>query len=249
MSDKKLDAFYAIRDFVEDLWELFPIEKSPLALYHRLIMQVKEIDTLATEKFVNGFHRFFLLHTQNIKDGKWTAIPQDTNVYYGDSTRVYLEIQKYIYKMQKDKETLECIRQHLLTINSFIDPTDFKLQEALGRDTLGIEVGTDEGELVRNILGKVQSMSESGMNMDNPMDMIKEVWQSGTLGEMASSIKKGIESGKMNKRKLVDNLGGAIKAMATMMTDELAEQCDEETIDPEISKELEKDFLNMKLNA
>ena len=246
MSEKTLDAFYAIRDFVDELWGMFPGDKTPLAFYHRLISQVKEIDNVATGKFVNGFRQFFMMHDKAIVEGRWAAIPQDTRISYGDSNRVYLEIQKFIHKSQKDKEMLEGIRQHLIAISSLIEPEELKLN-ALGKDTLGIDMNTAEGELVRRVLGQVQQLSESGASMENPMDMISQIWQSGALGDMAGSIKKGLEGGKMNKRKLVENLGGAIKAMANMMTDEMAAQCDGEEETASVAEAVEKDLQGLAI--
>lgn len=241
MSEKTLDAFILIRDFTNELWGMFPGEKTPLALYHRLISQVKEIDDVAMGKFVNGFRQFFLLHDKSIVDGKWSAIPPDTRISYGDSTRVYLEIQKYIHKNQKDKDALEGIRQHLIAISALIAPEEIKLQ-ALGKDTLGIDMNSTEGELVRSVLNQIQDLNGPDSSIENPMDAITKVWQSGALGDMISKLQRGISNGTMNKRKLVENLGGAIKAMGSMMADEMVAQCDDEVSTASVAEAFEKDL-------
>jgi hypothetical protein len=118
--------FCAIKEFVSDLWEVFgPSQaKSALALYHRLIQHVEAKESAeGLEKYITGFKVFFVNYSKELFSVETLAnIARGTVIRYGSSDKIFIEIQKYVYKATPSQK--EIIRQHLLTISATIDPND-----------------------------------------------------------------------------------------------------------------------------
>lgn len=214
MDDNKIQVFEAITSFVNDLWSVFQSGKpTPLALYHRMI---KHINSEKSENGMNdsisGFVEFFSKHEVNIVDDKLESIPRDTIIRYGKSEKVYLEIQKYIYRSNKDIEMRNAIRKHLLTIAAILQP-DIKKFEALesNKGMLGIDDSTTEGKFLSNIMKQAQN-SMGDVDTDNPTAAMSVLFTS-VVPQLVSGLQNGVNSGQMDMYKLMSTMQNTLGAI------------------------------------
>lgn len=204
------ETFIAISSFVEDLWEVFGNTKkvTPLSLYHRLIQHIKFSALDDMKSSIEGFREFFSSYDNLIIGNEMDKIPRNTNIRFGTSSKVYLEIQKYIY--QADVETKDAIRRHLITISTILEPNKEKMAQLERRiEGLDIDANSPEGEFLSNIMEKTKHTMEN-IEADNPMTAIMGLFNSGVLGEMMSGLESGVQSGQMDMGKLLGTMQSTI---------------------------------------
>lgn len=214
-SKKSLEAFSAIVSFVNDLWEVFGSTKTvtPLALYHRLIEHIKFTDSEGIQKAIAGFTTFMGEYETILVKNELSKIPRDTFIRYGDSDKVYLEIQKYLYLARNDTCTIEVIRQHLLTICTILDPNKEKIAELEKRiNELKVDTSTREGQFITGIMEKAKTTME-GVDTDDPMKAMMGIFSSGVIQEMVSGLQQGVGSGEMDMQRLLGTMQSAIGAI------------------------------------
>ncbi len=228
------DAFGAIVSFINDLWDAFgdPKQKSPLALYNRLIVHIKFTDKDSIAKAVAGFVEFLKDHEPSILKNTLESIPRDTKIKYGSSGMVYLDIQNFIYQTRKDPDTRETIRQHLLTISAILNPNSEKLDKiaelerraaeslsstagcgVAGPGGLKLNTGTKEGQFLAKIMGNAQNAMQN-VSTDNPMEAMFGIIKSGVLQDMIGGIQEGVSSGEMSMQGLLGSMQSAIGSIA-----------------------------------
>lgn len=236
-NETNVEVFRAVKAFVTDLWEVFGTTKSvtPLSLYYRLITKMSPTDTQSLSKVTNGFKAFFRTNEVHILKDEMKKIPRDTIIRYGESGKVFLEIQKYVHKVSKDAETLSVIQSHLLTISTLLDPNTEKLaqlekiQEERGKNPLGIDTTTAEGEFIMDVMETARSGFEGQeINASNPMEAMMKLYQSGVAQKLMTGIQQGTGKGgkKLNTRRLM-------REMKKAMDHLLPEDEDEEEETPE----------------
>lgn len=202
--------FDAIKDFLSELWGVFgsPTQKTPLALYNRLISKVEfEHLNQGVDKYISGFKIFFTNFEKSLETSKeFLNIPRETVIRYGDSNKVYIEIQKYIYKSTKEQK--EVIRQHLLTIAATIDPSEKKLS-ALNSNAAILEKmgrgGSAESRQIQNVMDKAKK-AMSKVETDDPTEAIAALFSSGVITDMMKDFQGGMENGTLIPEKLMSSL-------------------------------------------
>jgi hypothetical protein len=222
------DVFSAIKMFVGDLYSVYGTKKiTPLALYHRLLQTMDVKDEKSMKKMVDGFRAFLKQNEIHILKNELKKIERNTVIRYGESPKVFLEIQKYIYKT-KDESILESIQGHLLTIGTILDPNTEKLaqlekmHEERAKNSLGLDTTTPEGEFIKDIMETAQeSLGGQSMDSNNPMEAMMKLYNSGIAQKLMSGIQNGANGKKMNARKLM-------KQMQTVMNHMLPPDEDEE---------------------
>jgi hypothetical protein len=210
---KAREAFSAIVSFVEDLWEVFGNAKvvNALSLYHRLIQNIKISDEQSITKTTTGFKSFFNNYDTLILENKLDSVPKGTLIKYGESEKIYIDIQKFIYKTKSDPSTRETLRQHLLTISMILAPDKSKMTELEKRMDTGLKIDTSsrEGAFIKKVMDKAKSSMES-VSMDNPMEAMMTIFKSGVLQDMVGGLQQGVGSGEMSMEKLLSTMQGAI---------------------------------------
>lgn len=233
---KNRDAFGAIVSFINDLWDAFgdPKQKSPLALYNRLVVHIKFTDKDSIAKAVAGFTEFLKDYETSILKNTLDDIPRDTKIKYGTSGMVYLDIQNFIYQTRKDSDARETIRQHLLTISAILNPNNEKLDKIaelerraaeslsgaasttggmVGPGGLKLNTGTKEGQFLAKIMGNAQNAMQN-VSTDNPMEAMFGIIKSGVLQDMIGGIQEGVSSGEMSMQGLLGSMQSAIGSIA-----------------------------------
>lgn len=221
MDKKYTEAFTAVLSFVDDLWSVFGSDesktkkKSPLYLYKYLVEKITFKDTNGINTVLNSFKAFFAVHEDSIMNDNLQNIPRDTVIRYGESPRVYLEIQKYIYQTQKDKPTQEAIRQHLITISSILEPNKKKLAE-LDKSLHAISNNSNEGQFISDIMGRAQSKVNNlgDIDMNNPASAVMGLFQSGIITDMVAGMQEGVASGRMDPKKLMSTMQSMMSSMS-----------------------------------
>lgn len=214
MDDTKIKVFEAITLFVNDLWSVFQSGKpTPLALYHRMVKHINsEKSESGMNESISGFVEFFSKYEVQVVDDKLDAIPRDTIIRYGKSEKVYLEIQKYIYRSSKDVEMRDAIRKHLITIGAILQP-DIKKFEALesNKGLLGIDDSTTEGKFLSNIMKQAQN-SMGDVDSDNPTAAMSVLFTS-VVPQLVSGLQNGVNTGQMDMYKLMGTMQNALGAI------------------------------------
>jgi len=232
MNSEYIQAFGAVEDFVELLWDNFKISKkaTPLSLYRRIVNHIrnKKTGTLnedGVNKALSGFRQFLCTFESQIMENNMDKIPRGTVIIYGNRDDICLEIQKYIYLCNKnsDEDTRDLIREHLITISAILEPNKDKMNEKLaqlghlensadleGLD-LNIDTSTREGQFIGNIIERTKnSVGES--DDGRPPDMMG-LLQSGIIQDMFQGM-QGVANGEMDMMKMVGTMQNALGALA-----------------------------------
>lgn len=207
--------YVAIKDFVNDLNEVFSNLRS-MKLYHRLLENIKvDVDTVGIQKCITGFKVFFTNYEKKLESVELLMeIPRDTYIRYGDSPNVFLEIQKYLYKATKDQK--EIIRRHLLTIAASIDPSERTLSVLESSspvlEKMGLSSGTQEGRFVEAVMNKAKKAMEN-TETDDPTTAIMGLFSSGVITDMVKGLQSGVNNKTMDVNKLLTGMQGALSGI------------------------------------
>jgi len=217
--DEKL-AFRAIKELVEDLWDLFgnPKKANPLALYRRLINHIDEEEPgPGIQKCVSGFKTFIVANSEFLSNSTrmMKSIPRNSVIYYGDSNSVFLEIQKFLFQAQD--ENREAIRQHLLTISAILDPNERNLTDLEDSspilEKMGLNDGSREGDFVSGIMNKAKNTIGSLDDTDDPSVAIMGLFSSGIITDMVKGLQSGVQDGSMDMNRLLTSMQGAMASV------------------------------------
>lgn len=202
------DTLTSIKDFVNDIHSIFGTKagKTPLDLYHRLLQHVKDEKSDGLDNYVMGFQVFFNSHKKSLESVEdLEDIPRDVYIRYKDSGRVYLEIQKYIYKSAYEEKNI--ILEHLRTINASITPTESSLallQDMTIASKLNISANSKEYQFVKNLFEKARKAVENS-DASDPASVITQLMSSGALNDMANGLKGNVTKG-MDLQKILEAL-------------------------------------------
>lgn len=266
----KAKTFSAIVDFTNSLVknELFEprvtkINKqkaaSSLALYARLINLTKEkIDNTpdeeakeliynspAVDKFINGFVYFCGTYDDDIENNKFDKIPRGEVIRCGDSPKICIEIQKFMYKARSDLEIRGAIRRHLIKISNAISPSD-KKRQAFNKNVFGVDDTTAEGSFITETLREVHRSAANMEESDDPQNIMMNLLSNGTATKMFSNIREGVTSGKMNKRAILKTLRDSLNTMLDTSEAEMEEEANMPEEEKMKMEQVMKDISNAK---
>jgi hypothetical protein len=208
--------FKAIKDFVEDLVAVFGTGggKTPLGLYSRLISHVEGKDSIqGVDKYLSGFKAFFSEFSSNLEDtNTLQTLPRDTHIKYGESDRVYLEIQKYVYQSRSKPDQLETIRRHLLTIKASINKDENALVALEKSPVLDIaNIDDPETLFVQDQIERIKKAFENtNIDKSNPMSVVMALASSGIIQNMIA----GLQNSNFDLEKMLTGLN---KTLAELM--------------------------------
>ena len=235
MDNEYIQAFGAVEDFVELLWDNFKIPKkaTPLSLYRRIVTHIRNKKTGSlnedgVNKVLSGFRQFLCIYESQIMENSMDKIPKGTIIKYGDRIDICLEIQKYIYSCNQkgDEDTTDLIREHLITISAILEPNKDKMNEklahlghlenssnleSLNELDLNIDTTTKEGQFIGNIIERTKN-SVGETEDGKPPDMMG-LLQSGIIQDMFQGM-QGVANGEMDMMKMVGTMQNALGALA-----------------------------------
>ena len=212
--------FDSIKELSEACWDVFgekEASSSPLSLYNTIISRIDEskvekID-LGIKKCIDGFVDFFNDYSDYLDDSKkmMENIPRGTVIRYGDSEKIYIEIQRFLFQSNKDNR--EIIRQYLLTISALLDPSDQNLAILETVDKLGLEDGPEK-DFMGNIMKKARDAMQN-VDSNDPTEAVMSLLSSGIINDVISGVEdmrneeNGLDFGKL--------IGSMQSAMSQMM--------------------------------
>lgn len=196
--------FKSINGFVKELDNLYGDEIRPLRLYSYLLSRTQLKNKKAVKKHVKVFRIFCDKNKREILE-KSTGLVYSKIIY---SDKVYIDVQSIIDSA--DSETKNTIWQHLLCICAQLSP-DSEAKNILKES---FQSKTPENDFLKNIMGEVQSHITPGAS-SNPMQMIGNLLQSNTIGNLISGMNDGVSSGKLDMKKLL----GSVQGMITNLSD------------------------------
>lgn len=181
MSELPLDtdheAFSQIKQFVEELYKLFPRAGTPLSFYVQLLkndkLEVSQKENLI-RNIVRGFSNWFdvSLNKTFLFQSKLDKLPKTptSSIYYingnVNSSDAYVEIGKFCHSLAKKEkaQTLSIIRKYLLTIY-YILTKDESVATALKSEPSAED--KDVAELFEAVTETVSSDDASSFDMSN----------------------------------------------------------------------------------
>lgn len=178
-------AYRVLSTFVVDLSEIFAEKHRPLKLYQHLIEKTNKEHELVIKKHVSAFQTFCEKNKDSILNKNKLVEPV---ISY--SERVYIDMNE-IFDINDDKNTENIIWKHLLTILGVIIP------ESGAKEILNSNKGTTEG----GFLGELVSTIEQNIDkdkMDNPMEAVGAILQSGVMNDLINNLGNAIKNGDMN---------------------------------------------------
>lgn len=219
--EREINAFQAIREFSNDLDEMFGRKKkrSSLAMYNRLIQKIELDDEASIAKTLSGFHGFFMLNSKYvIETDAISKLPRGTIIKYGISDTICIDIQHFIY--EADDETKEVIRQHLLVIYGLLNPESRKvasdeLEKSI--NSLNIDESTNEGKFLGNFFKGANETLANTPQPDNPMAAITGLLTSPIFTNLLAGLEQGVKSKTIDPAKMMGGLQSALGGMVAEM--------------------------------
>lgn len=219
LEKRYIKAFEATKDFVSDLDNCFgkSINSKSFVMYKRLLDKtpVRKDENYSKDeiekinKVLSGMRKFVGIYEEKIKEGDIGTIPRGVLINYGDSDKIAIEIQKFFFKA--DKEVKEIICEHLITIDTILDPEDKKIDELEKQmQSLGVNKNTPEGRHVAKMMENTQKTMEEMGDVDNPMQALMGMMGSGGFQEMIGDMQKGAEDGSLDMKNVLGTMHGMI---------------------------------------
>jgi hypothetical protein len=203
-TDTSLITFKAITNFTNNLSEIFSDEQHSLKLYCHLINKTTLAHDKAIKKHIKAFREFCISNRESIttKNSKKLNL---TKVEY--SCNVYINFE-YIFDIS-DRDTQKNIWEHLLVISALVDPAG-KAKELLKKSPC------NETDFLSEIISKVDNIDPDS----NPMDVISNMVQDGTLTDLIGGMSKGLQDGSLDLTKLLGTVQNVVSDLDTGGTKE-----------------------------
>ena len=186
-------AFRAISNFIKALTSVHGSEDHQLKLYNGLIKKTTFDHTVAIKKHIAGFKKFCTANRDSILH-KNLKLMKEKNIKY--SERVCINV--YHLMEISDKDIIETIWTHLLTILAILDPASSAKQ-------ILKESKSKEASLFTDLLEKVESKVDLS-NQSNPMELLSSVMTSGILPEIMETIQHSMQDGKLDPMSLLTSM-------------------------------------------
>lgn len=195
----------AIKDFVTDLGNAYKPKKGnkgtlSLNMYKRLVDGLTPTNEVGISKVVDSFNKFFLMYNPN-QDNIFYELPVGAQIKYND--KIFINIQYFIHR--SPEEIKDTIVKHLEFIAALIIP-DEKTRTLIKEKRKKKTFETPEGEFLKNIMGDAEGVMKDMGDTENPMTVIAKLASGGVLNNMISGIKKGMDSGQMDPKRLMNVL-------------------------------------------
>jgi hypothetical protein len=173
-----------------------------ISLYNHLLDKIKLSHKQSIKKHVELFGEFCNRNRTAILNQDPSSIVSPWITF---SSKVRLNLGNILNDSNIDPQIKEACWQHLLVINSQLDPTS-GAREVLQK--LQSE-GSKEGEFLQTFLTKVENSNTTIPPDTNPMTALGTIMKSGVMQELASGIHNGIQSEQLD----VSKLFGAVQQM------------------------------------
>lgn len=202
-SDTELLVFKSISSFVNESSNLYGKKHHPLLLYSRLINKTTIAHVKPIQKHITAFRTFCVNNRNQIMEKDVNLL--DNTVKYSDNVYIDMDV---IFSLA-DKEEMEPIWNHILTISAFLDPEGRAkqiLKESMKPNDNGIN--NSEAEFISNIIDKVEE------NVDpeaDPMTAVSSIMSSGVFTELISGMHSGLSDGSLD----ISRLMGAVSNVVT----------------------------------
>ena len=105
-----------------------------------------------------------------------------------------------------DKDTIDIIWNHFLTISAFVDPAS-KAKEILKKNS----TNSKESDFLSNIINQVEDKIDP--NSTNPLQAVSSILNSGILNDLVSNMNTGVKNGELN----IPNLIGTVEKMCSSL--------------------------------
>jgi hypothetical protein len=204
-----LKGFKSVCNFVKALNDVFGDRSPSLQLYSHLLEKTGLIHEDPIKKHIGLFRHFCKENELFIMNKDYVSFQsmsdERATIQYSD--KVFIDMKK-VFSLA-DKEQLETIYNHLLTISAVLVPNskakkllkEMKNKSSSSSDT---KSNIDPTEFITKIFKKISE----NVNLDssNPMEMITSLMSSGVLTDIMSMMNDGMGNGSLDIPKLLSTL-------------------------------------------
>ena len=199
-TDYNVLTFKAINTFINDLNEFFGSSNHSLQLYQRLIDKTTLSHEVAIQKHINAFKTFSISNREALMNKNIGKL--ESKIEY--SNKVYIDIKSIM--SAADKDTVEVIWKHLLTISAIVDPAG-KAKDILKKNCSS----PNESNFLENIINKVEN--NINPNSSNPTEAISSLLSSGIFNDLLSGMNNQLQDGSLDLGKLI----GTVEKMCSTL--------------------------------
>uniref|UniRef100_A0A6C0CYJ6 Uncharacterized protein n=1 Tax=viral metagenome TaxID=1070528 RepID=A0A6C0CYJ6_9ZZZZ len=207
-----LKGFKSVCNFVKALNDVFGDRSPSLQLYSHLLEKTGLIHEDPIKKHIGLFRNFCKENELFIINKDYVSFQSMSNeratIQYSD--KVFIDMKK-VFTLA-DKEQLETIYNHLLTISAVLVPTskakkvlkEMKNSSSSSSDSKSRGPPVDPTEFITKIFKKISE----NVNLDssNPMEMITSLMSSGVLTDIMSMMNDGMGNGSLDIPQLLSTL-------------------------------------------
>jgi effector-binding domain-containing protein len=204
-----LKGFKSVCNFVKALNDVFGDRCPSLQLYSHLLEKTGLIHEDPIKKHIGLFRHFCKENELFIMNKDYVSFQsmsdERSTIQYSD--KVFINMKK-VFSLA-DKEQLETIYNHLLTISAVLVPNSkakkvLKEMKNKSSSSSDSKSNIDPTEFIANIFKKISE----NVNLDssNPMEMITSLMSSGVLTDIMSMMNDGMGNGSLDIPKLLSTL-------------------------------------------
>lgn len=194
MDTQRFTIFKAIVDFINDLDIVFGKQYKTVALYKRLVVKTTIIHEIPVNKHINTFKEFLENNIEALETKNNSKILSPIIKY---SDRVFINIQTLLSK--SDNETASAIWNHLLNINTLINPSEKSL--VLFKESINSQSENDE-DFIQDIINTVTDSIDPN-SVSDPMSAAMSLINSGKLTNIMSSMTEKFTNGTLNPEQML----------------------------------------------
>lgn len=193
----------AVKAFLSALSEVFKQQNDivkKMRLFKRLVDGITPGNTVGIEKVLTSFNNFFRMYNPN-EEKIFYKLPKGAKVRYNE--RINLDVQWFV--SQAKDEVKDSIVEHLEYIGALMVP-DEKTREVIRENEKKKASVTTEGVFLKDMMKEAETVMETVGDTENPMSVVAALASKGVLNNMIGGLKGGIDSGKMDPKRLMDVL-------------------------------------------
>ena len=229
MDTKKIFTKFLI--FLNELNESFGSKHNNIFLYYKLCKKTSISNTTGIDKHIEYLKRFLIPNKSHIISMNYRSL-EPHEIRFDKSEKVFINCKEIIEL--SDKETRITIFRHLQLLLLLIVPdedrevvrdliksvsknsSDERLDQLMTIEDKNSKDSSNEDDFLERFVKKVEEKFKNRdiSSSSNPIDIAKDLMESGILTDMTSNMKRDIESGQLRVDKLVGNIQNMISKLS-----------------------------------
>jgi hypothetical protein len=205
--------FNAIKEFTEQLNDVFGKEDVNVNKVYRIIWKTSMSNQKVVKSHVTMFHDFVTKNYNQIINKEYQSFTV-SSIQLTD--RIGMDLSAILSKADESNRLI--IWQHLYNIIFLFNPDDLVVKEKLNSAVNKSPESEFLGDTFKKFEEVMKSSEASGQK--DPMAMMSGLLQSGFLNDMIGNINNGVNKGDLNIKSLINNVQGLLTNLSKTIDDE-----------------------------